>query len=89
MVNYLDIGPIFPLDETIRVMNESSAQIGNRGVFFKGRLSVTVGERLLNLQMLNIQWIVSRVIGVAVAITFGAKEKIRILGDEDNEDVTS
>ena len=61
-VRNLNVSTIFPLNKVIRIMNECSAKIINWRVLFESSLSMTIGKRFLNLESLNVQWIVCRVV---------------------------
>ena len=54
----LNILSAFPLDETIWIMDQSSPQILHLGILFKRRFSMSVGERLLDFKVLDVECIV-------------------------------
>ena len=54
----LNVLSSFPLDVTVWVVNEGSPEIFNFSVAFKSRFSMTVRERLLNFEPLDVESIV-------------------------------
>jgi hypothetical protein len=54
----LNISSIFPLDKSIRVMNQGGTKVFHWSVGFKGGFPMTISEGLLNLEVLNVQGIV-------------------------------
>ena len=60
-VSHLYIRSILPLDVTIGIVKKCSAKVFSFSVLLKGGLSMTKGEWLLNLEALNVEWVVDGV----------------------------
>ena len=58
----LDIRPILPFNKIVGIMHESKSHQFHGSIPFKCRFTVTVGKGLLNAQMVNVEWIVSRIV---------------------------
>ena len=58
----MNIGPILPFDKIVGIVNEGSIESDGFGVHVIFRFTVAIGKRFLDLQMLDIEGIVGRII---------------------------